>query len=122
MIKGTGADIIEIDRIERAFNCSNKFFSRIFTKKEREYLQSTGLKFATMAGYFAAKEATSKALGTGFRDFSFKDIEITKDAVNKPSISLHGEAKSIAESLGVNHIHLSISHNRTTAIAYVVME
>ena len=85
-------------------------------------MQSTGLKFATMAGYFAAKEATSKALGTGFRNFSFKDIEVTKDAVNKPSIILHGEAKSIAKTSGVNHIHLSISHNRTTAIAYVVME
>lgn len=76
----------------------------------------------SVAGRFAAKEAVSKALGTGIRGFEFKDIEIDKNTLGKPIVSLRGEAKKLGEKLGNYKIHLSISHSKENAIAYAVLE
>ena len=74
MILGIGVDIIEIDRIEKAIKKQNKFLEKIFTNKEIEYFQNRKMNIEVIAGNFAAKEAISKALGTGFRGISFLDI------------------------------------------------
>ena len=120
MICGTGIDIIEIDRIRRAVERHPTFLSKHFTEVENLYFMSKKNNPQSIAGYFAAKEAVSKALGTGFRFFRFTDIEIEKDSFNKPSINLYGNAKKIAQEKNIVNILLSISHCKEYAIANAI--
>ena len=122
LIIGTGIDIVEIDRIEKALNKGEEFLHKIFNKSEIEYLERRNMRPEYVAGRFAAKEAVAKALGTGFRGFDFKDIIIEKTALGKPIVSLRGNAKLIAKKNGDFKIHLSISHSNRDAIAYAVLE
>lgn len=122
MIIGIGTDIIEIDRIEKAIKTNPRFKEKLFTAYERSYFESKNNKAESIAGSFAAKEAVSKALGTGFRSFGMEDIEIRRDEMGKPYVSLLGEAKVLGESLGVRGIQLTISHCKDYAVAFVVVE
>lgn len=115
-------DIVEIRRIKDAIDKHLNFVDRIFSKNEVEYLKSRSLRPEFVAGRFAAKEAVSKALGTGFSGFDFKDIEIDRTAAGKPIVVLKGKAKLIAQKYGDYKIHVSISHGIDNAIAYAVME
>lgn len=121
MIIGVGVDIIEITRIEEAAKNVN-FMERVFTGNEIEYLKTRKMRPEYIAGRFAAKEAVSKALGTGFREFPIKDIEIDRNSLGKPMVILKGKAKQIAQRHGKYKIHLSISHDKTKAVAYVIIE
>lgn len=121
MIIGIGIDIIEINRIEKVMERTNSFIQKSFTNNEIEYFNSKGLKANVVAGNFAAKEAISKALGTGFRGFGLKDIEVLRDNLGKPSVYLSNkiyELTDIKEFI----MHVSISHSKENAIAYAVME
>lgn len=121
MIIGIGTDIIEIDRIEKAL--TNKgFLHKNFTEKEIEYFLKRKNISEVVAGNFAAKEAISKALGTGFRGFGLINIEVLRDELGKPQVNLYGQANNIAEREAVRNIHISISHNKTQAIAYCIIE
>lgn len=122
MIVGVGVDIVEIDRISKALNKNGNFISKTFTENEQEYMRGKKSMDQHAAGMFAAKEAVAKALGTGFRGFFLKDIEVIRDDKGKPSIILHNGAKDIAQQLGAYIIHLSISHEKSNAIAYAVLE
>ena len=121
MIIGIGTDIIEIDRIENAVKRTNGFINKLFTKKEIEIFESKGFKSEVIAGNFAAKEAISKAIGTGFRGFGVKDIEVLRDELGKPIVNLSNKVYTVMKRKNIN-IHLSISHSRNNAIAYAVME
>lgn len=118
MVLGTGTDIIEISRIKNIAK-NIKFIEKMFTKKEIEYLKFRGPE--STAGYFCAKEAASKAIGTGFSGFKFTDIEIVKKN-NAPFILLHGGALKIANQKGIKQIHISISHCKEYATASAVAE
>lgn len=121
MIIGLGTDIIEIERIKNSILNTTGFSEKIFTINERK--STKGIKaYESFAGYFAAKEAFSKALGTGFRGFSMKDIEVYKDSLGKPYIRIFGKAKEICDELKVMNIHVSISHSKENAIAVVILE
>ena len=120
MIKGTGIDIIEINRIEAAVSKNNGFLERIFNESEINTLKAKGFRASSIAGFFAAKEACLKALGTGLRDLKWKDIEICNDALGKPYIQLHNNAREIAYSQNISEILLSISHSREYAIAQAI--
>ncbi|WP_142415185.1 holo-ACP synthase [Hathewaya massiliensis] len=122
MIVGVGVDIIEIYRIKKSLERRETFLTKLFTKNEIEYFESKKFRPEFVAGKFAAKEAVAKALGTGFREFDFKDIEIEHNALGKPLATLRGKAKLIAEKNGDYNIHISISHSETNAIAYAVLE
>ncbi|MCY6957537.1 holo-ACP synthase [Clostridium brassicae] len=122
MIVGIGVDIIEINRIEKAMNRSPNFITKMFSKNEIEYLKSRNMRAESVAGRFAAKEAVSKALGTGFLEFDFKDIEIDRTTLGKPIVFLKGKAKKLDKKWGKYKIHLSISHGKENAIAYAVLE
>ena len=122
MITGIGVDIIEIERIKEAIDKNKSFLEKIFTENEIEYLKTRNMRPEYVAGRFAAKEAVSKALGTGFRDFKFTDIEIDRTALGKPVVILKGKAKMIAQKSGKYKINVSISHDMSKAIAYAVME
>ena len=116
MIVGIGVDIIEIARIEKALN-SPSFAEKIYLDKEKANKSAN-----TLAGYFAAKEALSKAFGTGFNKISPNEIEIANDDLGKPFVILHGRAKKLASDMGITNIHLSISHSKDNAMAFVVAE
>ena len=126
MIIGIGVDIIEIERVRQAIRNNKNFLSKLFTEREIDYFISRNMNSEVIAGNFAAKEAVSKALGTGMRGFSFKDIEILRNELGKPEVILHNGANLIGNKLVENNnslrIHLSISHNNSSAIAYSVLE
>mgnify|MGYP002768050776 CR=1 FL=1 len=123
MIIANGCDLIEIARIGKAAQ-KEDFLLRIFTKDEREYAaQKKGLRAtAALAAAFAAKEAVAKALGVGFGQIGWQDIEIRHDFFGKPEVSLSGRALKLAEDLQVKKIHLSISHSKECAMAMVILE
>ncbi|MBR1737751.1 MAG: holo-ACP synthase [Firmicutes bacterium] len=119
MIIGIGTDIIEINRFIGIANKKNQM-ERIFTKNEQ--LLFNGRNYSTLAANFAAKEAFAKAVGTGFRSFMPIDIEVMRNELGKPYINLYNNAKSIADSLNVGKIHISLSHSKENAIAYLILE
>ena len=115
-------DIVEIRRIKEAIGKHENFIDRVFSKNEIEYLKNRNLRPEFVAGRFAAKEAVVKAMGTGFRGFDLKEVEIDRAASGKPSVILKGKAKLMANKCGTYKIHLSISHGVDNAIAYAIME
>ena len=116
----TGVDIIEIPRIKQTLDrYGQRFLDRIFTPDEIAYCRG---RAPNLAGRFAAKEATMKALGTGVRGVSWKDIEVIRAESGAPSVKLHGRAQKRAERLQVSEISLSISHSREYAVAFVVAQ
>lgn len=121
MIISTGIDITEVERIKK--NMGNvKFLEKIYSKEELEYLKTRKFNPQTAAGMFAAKEAVSKCLGTGFSNFGPCHIEIFKDDKGKPCVVLSGNALKRAEELNIKNIHISISHTSEFAVAQCVAE
>lgn len=118
-----GVDIIEIKRIKRA--CGRKrFLERFFTPAELEGIckNNSDVFYRRLAGKFAAKEAVAKALGTGFRYFRWREIEILNDPRGKPFAVLSGRAKEVLESGGFSSILITISHAREYAVAFAVVQ
>jgi len=124
MIVGLGVDIAEIDRIEAAIaRHGQAFLVRVFTPGEIAYCEKHKKKFERYAARFAAKEATMKALGTGWRNgVRWVDLEVVREPSGKPTMQLHGRAREIADGLGVKHISLSQTHSGNTAFAQVIFE
>lgn len=123
MIYGIGTDITEIRRIEKAITRNKNFINKLFTKNEMDIWEKKNFKLEFIAGRFAAKEAISKALGTGIRDFNFKDIEIINNELGKPQVILKPKAEDIIRKISKSYkIHLSISHEKEYAIAYALLE
>lgn len=114
MITGIGIDIIELSRVQDLINRQSKFVDRVLTPVEKDRFEtlSDRRKVEFLAGRFAAKEAYSKAVGSGIgKELSFLDIEIASD--------LHGKPFFVTPS---GKAHLSISHSRDYAVAQVVLE
>lgn len=122
MIKGIGTDIIEIGRVEKAVSATPNFINKVFTSNEINYFEKICFKSESLAGTFAAKEAVAKALGTGFRSFGLKDIEILRDALGKPYVVCLGHAKKLSLEENIHKIHVSISHCKEYAVAYAIAE
>ncbi len=113
-----GVDIIEIARIERVLaDYGDRFLRKIYTERERERYAS---RVPELAARFAAKEATSKALGTGIRGIRWREMEILANRRGKPLLLLHGAAAERAEMLGLVAFDVSLTHSRTEAMAFVV--
>ncbi len=126
-ILGTGIDLIEVARVERAINrplTGARFCARVFTQGEMAYCESRGRpRYQSYAGRFAAKEATMKALGTGWnRNVGWGEIEVVRQRGQAPTIKLSGKAAEFARKRGITALHLSITHTATTAIAHVIAE
>jgi holo-[acyl-carrier protein] synthase len=124
LIVGLGVDIAEVPRVRAAIERRGApFLRRVYTHREIEYCEGFKNKFERYAGRFAAKEATMKALGTGWRSgVRWVDIEVVREKSGRPTIALSGEAKKIAARLGVKHIALSVTHTETEALAQVIFE
>ena len=118
MIYGIGVDTIEISRISKA--CMNDTFIRkIYTERE---ISSAKGNFAYLAGNFAAKEAVSKAFGTGFVGMLPIEIEILREESGKPYVALSGGALNIYDEIKAVGIHISITDTKEIATAYAVIE
>ena len=125
-IFGIGTDIVNIKRMEKSLKKNgSKFKNRIFSKKEIEYCENSKNSFAFYAKRFAAKEALSKALGTGIRKgISFKNIEISNDKLGKPFINLNGStADFLKKKIKTKKysIYLSLSDDEPWAQATVII-
>jgi holo-[acyl-carrier protein] synthase len=125
MIIGIGADIIDNRRIKATLKkYGEKFKNRCFTKNEIKKSEKTFLKICSYAKRFAAKEACTKALGTGFNKGIFwKDIEVVNDIYGKPSLRLHNRALSRLKSLSDStcKIKISLSDEKNYSIANVII-
>ncbi len=124
MIVGTGVDLAEVDRIEKAIaRFGERFLQRVFTAAETAYVERRGSRPQRYAARFAAKEAGMKALGTGWRrGVRWQDFEVANLPSGKPTLKLHGEAARIAEALGVRSVALSLTHTADTGLAFVILE
>ncbi len=123
MIYGTGIDIIEVERIEKALMRDNGFKDKIFTPLEIEYCESKKNKYQHYAARFSAKESFLKAIGTGWRfGIRFADIELFHDELGQPHIRVSGKAEELINNLQISKIHVSLSHLKETASAIVILE
>ncbi len=113
-----GVDLIEVARVGAVLaRWGDRFLTRIYTPGEVAYC---GGRVPELAVRFAAKEATSKALGTGIVGLSWREMEVVPDRRGKPTILLHGRAASRATEIGLDRFEVSLSHSRDMAIAMVV--
>ena len=126
-IVGTGIDVIEVERIERALNrpqTGARFRARVFTESEVAYCESRGRpRYQSYAARFAAKEATMKAMGTGWnRNVGWNEIEVVRARGRAPTIVLRGKAAAFSRKRNITGFHLSITHTAKEAIAHVIAE
>ena len=113
-----GIDIIEVGRVQKVFERhGERFLQRVFT--EAEVRQCRG-KATRLAGRFAAKEAISKALGTGIHGVAWREMEVVQLRSGRPTVRLHGNAKRRAEMLGLSAFDVSIADLKEFSIAIAV--
>ncbi|NVK25337.1 MAG: holo-ACP synthase [Gammaproteobacteria bacterium] len=118
-IIGLGTDIVEIQRVEKAF--SPRFAERVLTESELNILKSSKEPARYLAKRWSAKEAAAKALGTGIgRGISFQQFEISNDELGAPVLELNGAAFELSQQKGIKSIHLSISDEQHYAVATVI--
>ena len=121
MIVGIGNDIIEIERIEKAI-LKEGFKNKVYTQRELENIEKRGNRTETYAGIFSAKEAISKAIGTGVREFSLTDLEILNDDLGKPYVVVSEKLDKIIKSKKEDYqIEISISHSKKYVIAIAII-
>ncbi len=122
MIRGIGVDIVSTPRIRRAVSrWGARFASRILSARERDVFASRLTDPAFLARQFAAKEAVSKALGTGMRrGVHFRSIEVFRDAHGAPRVELTGGSVSRASELEIQSVLVSIADEKDVAIAYAL--
>lgn len=114
-----GIDSIEIERLAMAFKRQPKLYERLFTSKELENLMDKGVQ--SYAARFAGKEAVLKTLGTGLRGLSWHDIEIISDISGEPLVYLSSRAMDLLKDRGGSQVRISLTHNRTQAMAFAIL-
>ena len=118
---GIGVDIVSVDRIEKSLE-RESFIKRIYGPAEIAlFVGENKVKTNSLAANFAAKEAFSKALGTGVRGFDFDEVQILRNELGAPYFEFSGRAKQIVESKNLE-CKVSLSHEKDKAIAFVVVE
>ncbi|MBQ3922589.1 MAG: holo-ACP synthase [Spirochaetales bacterium] len=117
-----GIDICDVTRFDK-LSANDAFLHKVFTDDEIAYCGTSRNASQRFAARFAAKEAFSKAVGTGFgKSVSFSEVEVIKSEAGQPAITLHGKtAQFFSEEFAGKQIHLSISHEKTMAVAVVVL-
>jgi holo-[acyl-carrier protein] synthase len=124
VIVSIGIDIIEVRRVREVLLRTPRFAERVFTPAERKYCDGRGAVAAQhYAARFAAKEATLKALQTGWSGgIAWQDVEIAAKESGAPVLILHARVLELYEQTGATAAHLSMSHTSEHAIAQVVLE
>jgi holo-[acyl-carrier protein] synthase len=124
VITGIGTDVVHIDRVRKVLDrYGERFVNRILTPEERVRFERTKAKANHLAKRFAAKEAFSKAIGTGIRSpFRWHCIAVSRDRRGKPTLKPDERmARYLADS-GVTHFHVSLTDDAEIAMAFVVLE
>ena len=121
MIQGIGVDVVDVTRMKSILKeQGDAFVERVFTEAEISYCRSKQYPEQHFAARFAAKEAVSKAMQTGWSGiFRWKDVEVVNEASGAPRVVLYGE---VVRSLERNTVHLSLSHTENTVVAFAVIE
>lgn len=124
MILGTGIDLIEVGRIESAFQKhGDRFVGRILRAAEIEYCLTHRRPGPFLAARFAAKEAISKAFGTGIgAQLGWQDMEVARKASGEPYVILHDKGLELLKERGGRVVHLSLSHTEIHATAIAILE
>lgn len=121
MVWGIGVDLVENKRLENWVS-HPRLLAKYFTDMEIRDVRESSHPTASLAARFAAKEAFAKALGTGFRGFHLKDIQTVRDPLGKPRLELLGVAQQKLTENKILRIHLSLTHEKEYAVAFVVLE
>src|ERR1700732_3133925 len=124
MIVGTGVDITEVPRIKAALErFGDRFLARVFTPNEVHYCLEKANSAERLAARFAAKEAGMKAIGTGLHfGVTWQDVGVVRAPGGRPGILFTGKAAEFAAQLGCKSVHLSLTHTKEQALAFVVLE
>jgi holo-[acyl-carrier protein] synthase len=123
MVFGIGTDIFEVSRLKVAIEKDKGLLNSIFTETEIAYCEKMASKEQHYGARFSAKEAFMKALGTGWRfGIRFSDISVINDELGKPLIKLSGKAEELIRQEGITDMHLSLSHTKSHATAFVILE
>lgn len=124
MILGIGTDIIEVERIRASVErFGDRFLQRVFRPAEVAYCQSHKFAAPHLAARFAAKEAISKAFGTGIgKHLSWKDMEIMRRDSGEPYVLMHDAGAKLLQERGASRICVSLSHTQTYATAMATLE
>ncbi len=124
MIFGIGTDVVEVSRIAASINAfGDSFAERVLAESELEGYQNSQIKARFLAKRFAAKEAFSKALGTGLRaPATFQNIAISHDDLGKPILVLAPDLLAFMQEKNIQHTHISISDEKNLATAFVILE
>lgn len=117
-----GIDLVDCPRIgEMVERHGDHFLKRVFTQAEQTYAANAKNRIEKLAGRFAAKEAVLKMLGTGWRGkIAWTDIEVLGNSLGRPIVTLTGEVKRIADTMGIKEVSLSISHTANFVMASAV--
>jgi holo-[acyl-carrier protein] synthase len=123
MILGIGIDVVENARIADVIrNHGDHFIQKIYQPAEADYCRAMKNPAPHFAARFAAKEAVSKAFGTGFvGQFDWKDIEVRRKVSGEPFIVLHRGAAEMAKRLGICSVLISLSHSQDYAVANAIL-
>lgn len=123
-VLGIGVDLVENARIQHSLDrFGERFLQRVFTAGEIEYSQSMKYPARHLAARFAAKEAVSKAFGTGIgKAMGWKDIDVRRKPSGEPFVVLEGGAKNLAKERGVTAVWITLSHTENHAMAMIVVE
>ncbi len=117
---GIGVDTTTISRIEKSMQREN-FINHVFSKNEITlFISQNKIKYPSFAANFAAKEAFSKALGTGVRGFNLNEVEILRNEIGAPYFNFTGKAKEIIDNLNLSAM-ISLTHENDTATAFVIL-
>lgn len=121
---GIGTDIVELDRVRRGYErFGEHYLARILSEEERAHFPGDARAAAWLAGRWAAKEALAKALGTGFSGgIGPRQLRIFNREDGSPYVVFTDDAKDRFEAMGGRSVHLSISHERSFAVAFAVIE
>ena len=122
-ILGLGMDIVETKRIAESIErFGDRFLHRVFLEGEVAYARSMKFPHLHLAARFAAKEAISKAFGTGIgHEMGWRDLEIVREPGGAPKVVLHGRAEAFAKARGVQAVHVSLSHTAEYGAASAVI-
>ena len=118
-IAGVGVDVVEIDRFAAALERRPRIVERCFTEAEQAYCSAKPSPPQHYAARFAAKEAVGKALGIGMT--RWREVEVVRGR-GAPTIALHGRYARRAKEMGVDRVHVSLTHGRDSAMAFAVVE
>ncbi len=124
MILGTGIDLIEVARIASSFEkFGERFVNRILLPEEIAYCLSHRVPAPFLAVRFSAKEAVSKAFGTGIgAELGWQDIEIRRKETGEPYVVLHGKGQTLFEARNARKLHVSLTHTQLYAAATAILE